>query len=114
MKPAAVIALLGLAIAYQLLALPVYRVGGVAPDFVFVSLLYVALRQSTGVTLFLGLVLATILDPLSIDPAGAHAAGFVPVLLVVGRCRHWAVLKSAVCRCVVVFPAALMAWRQRR
>lgn len=75
MRPLAWLLLL-VALVYQVVALPLYRIGGAAPDFVLLFVSYLALfevpRRSIPAAFLCGLGV----DALSADPWGCHAAGY--------------------------------------
>lgn len=82
------IVLLGAALAYQLLALPLYKVGSVGPDFVLVVLLYLAIHESAARGVFAAALSGLLLDAISIEPFGSYSLGYVGGAAAVWISRH--------------------------
>lgn len=80
-------ALLVLALAYQMVALPLYRFGPAVPDFVLIVIAYVALEERRGRALTIGLLTGLVVDALSLEPWGVHGLGYTvaSMLLLVAR-----------------------------
>lgn len=64
-------------ILFQGLAAPLYLLGGVAPHFVLLAVLFVALHASPRVTLLVAAVAGLLTDALSLDPWGANTVAFL-------------------------------------
>jgi rod shape-determining protein MreD len=79
-RPLALLALV-LAFAYQSLAMPFYRWGPAAPDFVLLVLGYLAFFERPRRALALAFAAGSLLDLLSLDPWGARALGWLPAVL---------------------------------
>ncbi len=105
--PAAV--LLSLAIAFQVLSLPLYRAGSFGPDFPFLALAYLALFAPPRRLLAAAALTACAIDVLSLDPLGTRLAGYLPALALVGRARRTAIADSAVLRAVLTLAACSIA-----
>jgi rod shape-determining protein MreD len=101
------------ALLFQMVALPLYRVGLCAPDFLFLVVAYFALeavpRRSVAFALACGLVL----DLLSADPMGAHALGYAASagLLSSFRKEGWSLMTPP--RWLLVLVAVAAAWAVR-
>lgn len=76
MRRAALIPLAA-AFAFQLAALPLYRVGPAAPDFVLAVLLYLGIHDGTRRSLAAAAVSGCLLDFVSIEPLGVYALGYL-------------------------------------
>lgn len=103
-----------LAMAYQVLATPLYAIGPAVPDFVLLVLVYLAFFAQRGEVVALALAWSVIADLMSLDPLGTTAFGLVPVLLLVGRMRGWFVLEAPLLRPVIVLAAAFLCARLAR
>lgn len=71
------LALIALAIVYQMVALPFYRIGSAGPDFVLVAVGYLALYGRGAAPLMLAAVTGLLVDGMSLEPWGVHALGYV-------------------------------------
>jgi rod shape-determining protein MreD len=105
----AAFALIALALAYQTLALPLYRAGAAGPDFVFLVIVYLACFAPAIEVLAVAFPIAIVLDLVSLDPLGAHVAAYVVPVVLVCRAQGWFVLTSPALRWSVVLAAALLA-----
>ncbi|MBI4582463.1 MAG: rod shape-determining protein MreD, partial [Planctomycetes bacterium] len=114
MKPGKVLFLFAAAALYQMLALPIFRLGPAAPDFVFLVFVYLAFFSPPGPLLILSGACSLVLDLLSLEPLGAHAAGVLPALWLVGKLRGWFIAESPPWRALLVLGAALLSFELRR
>jgi rod shape-determining protein MreD len=106
-RPAAL--LLVLAIAFQASALPLYRAGGLAPDFPFLALCYLGLFAPLGKLLVHAALCGTAIDLLSLDPLGTRLAGYLPALWLLNLARRSFVAESAILRAALTWLACLAA-----
>lgn len=106
-RPAGV--LLVLAIAFQGLALPLYRAGGLAPDFPFLALCYLGLFAPPGKLLLHAAVCASAIDIASLDPLGTRLAGYLPALWLLNLARRSFIAESAFLRAALTLVACLAA-----
>ena len=109
MKAAAVFLLL-FSIGLQGLAAGSYRVGGVAPDFPFLALVYLALYLKPSDVFLLASLAALAIDLYSLDPLGTRLLGYLPPLVLIGRLRRGFVAESAVLRAALTLTAAAIAF----
>lgn len=109
MRGGAVFLLLLLALAYQVLAAPLYRLGSAAPDFLFLALIYLAFFAPTVELLVVAVLSSVAVDLLSLDPLGSRVFGVLPALWLVSQMRSWFVVESWVFRWVLVLVAVLLA-----
>ncbi len=123
MKTGPAILLLALAIAFQSLALPLYRAGSVAPDFPFLALVYLGFFAAPLDLFLLAVLAAVVIDLGSLDPLGTRLAGYLPALWFVSRWRRGFVAESTALRAGLTFAAAalaftaegaLLAWKEGR
>ncbi len=114
MKPGKVLVLFAAATLYQMLALPCFRLGPAAPDFVFLAFIYLAFFLPPGPLLILSGACSLVLDLLSLEPLGAHAAGIVPALWLASKLRGWFIAESPPWRALLVLGAALLSFELRR
>ena len=98
------------AIAFQGLAGGSYRVGGVAPDFPFLALVYLAFFLKPSDAFLVTSAAAVAIDLCSLDPLGTRLLGYLPPVVVIGRLRRGFVAGSAVLRPFVTFCAAALAF----
>lgn len=79
------------AFLYQLVALPLYTFGGIAPDFVLAATCALAACGRPGVALVLAPACGVIFDAVSLDPWSSHALGYLLAswILVRARARRW-------------------------
>jgi rod shape-determining protein MreD len=71
--------LLAATLLWQLVALPVYALGSwgtVAPNFVLLVLLYLALQDRSHRVVIAALLIGAVTETLSLDPWGAHTLGY--------------------------------------
>jgi len=106
---AATVFLVLFAIAFQALAGGSYRVGGVAPDFPFLALVYLALFLKPADAVLVTSLAALAIDLFSLDPLGTRLIGYLPPVAVIGRLRRGFVAESPVLRPCLTFCAAALA-----
>lgn len=109
MKGAFAAFLVAASIAFQALALPLYRSGTAAPDFPFLVLSYLAFFAPPRRVLALGALAAAAMDTLSLDPLGTRLLGYLPAIWLVGRARRSFIVESAVFRAGLTFLACCLA-----
>jgi rod shape-determining protein MreD len=123
MRTGPAVILIAFAVVLQTIAGPLYQIGGVAPDFPFLALAYLALFAQQRKILALGGIAAIAIDVISLDPIGTRLAGYLPALWLLGRVRRtlWAevpVFRSVATlgACIVAFgmEAAFLAWKEGR
>ena len=109
MKTRPAVVLLALAVAFQGAALPLYRAGGLAPDFPFLALSYLGLFAAPGKLLFHAALCGTAIDLLSLDPLGTRLAGYLPALWLLNLARRSFIVESAILRAALTWLACLTA-----
>lgn len=123
MRTGPALLLLGSAVAYQGLAGDLYRLQDVAPDFVFLALLYLSFFAEAPALLFLSLAVALFVDLVSLDSLGTRVCGYLPVVALVNRFRRGFIVESPLLRFVVTLLAAFLSsalqglylgWREGR
>jgi rod shape-determining protein MreD len=80
-KPLLAPALL-LAFSFQLIALPLYKIGPIGPDFLLIIVAYVAAFDRPRAALGLAALVGLAADLLSADPWGARALGYLAPWLI--------------------------------
>jgi rod shape-determining protein MreD len=85
MRPGLVGAI-ALALIYQTVALPLYALGPVGPDFVLLAVTWAAIWEPRARAVVVAVVTGIIVDAISLDPWGVHAVGYgLAALLVASR-----------------------------
>ncbi|MGQ9590622.1 MAG: rod shape-determining protein MreD [Planctomycetota bacterium] len=79
---------LAAAFAFQIAALPLYRVGPAGPDFVLAVLLYLGIHDGTRRSLAAAAASGCLLDFVSIEPFGVFALGYLAALGAARSCRR--------------------------
>jgi rod shape-determining protein MreD len=106
---------------FQILASPLYEVGGIRPDFPFLALIYLAFFAPPYQVFLAGGATAIGIDILSMDPLGTRLLGFLPVLWLLGRFRRTMIAESPLLRaglalaaCLASFgiQGAILAWKE--
>jgi rod shape-determining protein MreD len=79
------------AVAYQLLAIPVYQFGPIGPDLVLLVIAYVAFHERFQRAMVAALCAGLAVDFVSLEPWGVFTASYASVATVVavGRRRGW-------------------------
>ena len=103
-----VFVVLAFAFIFQLVAIPLYRIGVAKPDFVFIVFVYLALVARTSDIVAPAVLYSLVLDAFSLNPIGSSVFGLLPTVWIVGRTRgsFWA--ESRTLRWLVVFPTATL------
>lgn len=96
------------AAVYNAVAGSLYSIDSIRPDFVFLAFAYLAFFAPVVSLTLLALLASVLLDILSLDPAGSHAAGLLPAVWLLGRSRGWFVVDTSLLRWVLVYPCALL------
>ncbi len=110
MRPWAAAVVLAFAVAFQIIALPLYRAGGIAPDFPFLALAYLGFFAPPRRVLAAAAIVACAVDVLSLDPIGTRLAGYLPALWLIGRARRTILAESAVLRIGLTLVGASIAF----
>jgi hypothetical protein len=103
-------ALLLFALAFQVLALPLYRLGDALPDFPFLALAYLGLFARPRQVLAAAAVVAVAIDAVSLDPLGTHLVGYLPALWLLNRVRGGFIAGSVILRGAFTLAAAWAAF----
>jgi rod shape-determining protein MreD len=110
MKTWPAIILVAFAVVLQTTAVPLYQIGGVAPDFPFLTLAYLALFAQQRRILALGAAAAIAIDLVSLDPLGTRLAGYLPALWFLGRVRRTLWAEVTVFRGIATLGGCIIAW----
>ena len=101
MKPLLLPVLL-LAFTFQIVALPLYRIGPVGPDFLLILVAYVAAFDRPRRALAFALAVGLVADAVSADPWGTRALGYLAPwgILLLARGSGWT--EDAIPRAVLI------------
>jgi len=93
------------------MALPLYRVGNVTPDFPFLALVYLGLFAPPRRLLLTAALAALVIDLASLDPLGTRLVGYLPPLWLLNRLRGGFLAESPLFRAGLTLAACLLAFQ---